>query len=230
MHIHVIKHVPFEGPAAIEQWASNNSLSLTITRQYAGDILPTDHRYSLLVIMGGPMSVSQENAYPWLKDEKKFIEEAIISGKKILGICLGAQMIASVMGARVRKHIRKEIGWFPVYVVKESLGAQSLVELPEVIPVFHWHGEIFEIPKGCVHVARSAACENQCFTYEDRVVAMQFHLEMTPTGVKKIISECGGELTKDKYVQSAEEIEKLLHLCKETNTEIYKLLNRLCLS
>lgn len=225
MHIHVLQHVPFEGPAAIASWAQRNSVALTVTHMYKGEMLPVDHTYSLLVVMGGPMGVGEEKQYPWIKQEKWFIQEAVSAGKYVVGICLGAQMIASVMGASVRKHVHKEIGWFPVYTIESE--NEKLLSLPARMPVFHWHGDTFEIPSGAKHIARSRACENQCFIYENRVIGMQFHLESTPESISALVSNCSDELTGGPYVQHQREILSAApDYCKQTNVVLHDLLYR----
>jgi len=169
------------------------------------------------------MGVYDEDEYPWLKDEKKFIERSIKSGKKILGICLGAQLIADVLGGKVYKNRYKEIGWFDVQLTSEGKKSKFFSDLPERFTAFHWHGDTFEIPDGAVHTARSEACENQAFVYEDRVVGLQFHLETDLQTAKGLIENSEEELKeKGIYIQSPEYI-----LSREDNfNTIEKLLYR----
>ncbi|MFP4415693.1 MAG: type 1 glutamine amidotransferase [Chitinispirillaceae bacterium] len=225
MHIHVIRHVAFEGPGAIRSWAHVNAIPFTETHLYKGEPLPSHERYTLLVIMGGPMSVSDEKLFPWMKREKLHIEKAISSGKYVIGICLGAQMIASVMGAAVKRNRYREIGWFPIF--SSPANAHSLISLPDNTPVLHWHGETFDIPSGCRQIARSAACENQCFIYDDRVVGMQFHLESTPEGINALVNACSYELTGGPYVQKAEDIISSVTYCKQTNKILGQILTKI---
>jgi GMP synthase (glutamine-hydrolysing) len=123
--------------------------------------------------MGGPMNVYQMDEFPWLAREKKFIEEAVNARKKVLGIDLGAQLIADVLRGSVRRNEYSEIGWYPVQLTQA--GQQSLLfgSLPAEFNVLHWHGDTFELPPSATHIARSKACENQAFTYGDNVVSLQ---------------------------------------------------------
>jgi GMP synthase (glutamine-hydrolysing) len=156
--------------------------------------------------MGGPMGVHDEETYPWLRHEKKLIEGAVKHGKTILGICLGAQLIAQVLGAAVYQNKYREIGWFDI----ETCPAINNTILAEVFPqksrVFHWHGDTFDIPKGAVHIAKSKACLNQGFVYENRVIGFQFHMESTLQTVKKLILNCSDEIDNSEYVQSETKI------------------------
>ncbi|ACO03419.1 MAG TPA: type 1 glutamine amidotransferase [Persephonella sp.] len=223
MRIHYIQHVHFETPANIYRWADYKKHQIEGTKLFLNDPFPDIGSFDLLVILGGPMGVYDEDEYPWLKDEKKFIERSIKSGKKILGICLGAQLIADVLGGKVYKNRYKEIGWFDVQLTSEGKKSKFFSDLPERFTAFHWHGDTFEIPDGAVHTARSEACENQAFVYEDRVVGLQFHLETDLQTAKGLIENSEEELKeKGIYIQSPEYI-----LSREDNfNTIEKLLYR----
>jgi GMP synthase-like glutamine amidotransferase len=154
--------------------------------------------------MGGPMNVSQHREHPWLRAEKRAILDAIAAGKRLLGVCLGAQLIADVLGGTVSKNREREIGWFPVRSMPG--GAASPFAFPDETAVFHWHAETFSLPPGGVLLAASAGCANQAFAFGRNVLALQFHLEMTATEIGRIARECAGELTPGRYVQSADEM------------------------
>mgnify|MGYP000849044073 CR=1 FL=1 len=186
MRIHALQHVPFEPPGSIEAWARHAGHALAITHLYRGDPLPAVEEPDLLVVLGGPMSVHDEARYPWLIDEKRFIERAIAAGRRVLGICLGAQLIAQVLGARVYANDEKEIGWFAVEATAAARTAAVFEGFPPRLLAFHWHGETFDIPAGAVHAARSAACAHQAFAFGDRVVGLQFHLETTPNPILSV--------------------------------------------
>jgi GMP synthase (glutamine-hydrolysing) len=208
MKLHWLQHVPFEGPGFIGEWARLRGAEIGCTRWFAGDTPPDPDAMDLLVIMGGPMGVHDHKAHPWLVNEKEFIRRAIDSGRHILGICLGAQLIADVLGARVFQGPEKEIGWFPV---RRAENAPPL--LPEELTVFHWHGDTYTLPEGAVRIASSEACENQGYLYGDRVVALQFHLETTPVSMEALIENCGHELADTPFIQSAERMHAgLVHL------------------
>ena len=202
LRIHYLQHVPFEGPGFIESWALVRGHRLTATRLYAGHRLPATEEFEWLFILGGPMNVYEESRYPWLAREKRFIGEALREGKVLIGICLGAQLLACVLGAKVTRNPCVEIGWYPVQ--KASQASQSSLSgfLPDSFPAFHWHGDTFEIPRGAVHLARSEACENQAFAFDERVVAFQFHLESTRESVENLIHSCPEDLAEGPFIQS----------------------------
>ncbi len=126
------------------------------------------------------MNVYEEAEYPWLAAEKAFIAAAIGAGKPVLGICLGAQLIAAVLGGTVSKGPQPEIGWYPVELTPAGRELPLFAGFPDRFTALHWHGDTFSIPPGATHVASSAACANQAFAYDGgRVVGLQFHLEET---------------------------------------------------
>ncbi len=202
MNIHYLQHVPFEGLGSIEPWSVKNGHRLTRSRLYLNDNFPLISNIDWLIIMGGPMSVNDTIAYPWLNDEMAFIEQAIAAQKTILGICLGAQLIAGVLGSKVYPNSQKEIGWFQVEKVKTARESKIGKTMADVITPFHWHGETFDLPPGAVHLAESRACELQAFVYKDRVIGLQYHLETTMQTAKMLIQHCSHEIEKAPYIQS----------------------------
>jgi len=218
MRAHYLQHVPFEGLGSIEPWLESNGYELTHTRFFESTVLPDPKTIDFLVIMGGPMSVNDEDVYSWLVSEKQFIHEVIESEKPVLGICLGAQLIASAMGGRVFPNPVKEIGWFPIYTVDSIVG--SVFSFPSSETVFHWHGETFDMPPGAIRLARSEGCENQAFQIGKSVIGLQFHLETTPESAWQIVSHCRDELVPSRYVQTEKEI-------LSASTNFYKSINLL---
>ena len=204
MRAHYLQHVPFEGLSSIAPWLEAAGYEITKTQFFESAELPDLRMIDLLVVMGGPMSVNDKDEFPWLVPEKQFIREAIDSGKPVLGICLGAQLIASVMGAKVYNNTVKEIGWFPVQGVS-SISSSSF-SFPPSTKVFHWHGETFDLPSRATLLAHSEGCENQAFQIGTSVIGLQFHLEITPESVWEIVSNCRDELVPSKYIQTEEEI------------------------
>ncbi len=203
MNVHVLQHVPFEGLGSIAPWLEARYARITMTSFYADPSLPTMSGLDLVIALGGPMSVNDEAALPWLRAEKAFLLEAIRRGVAVLGVCLGAQLIASALGARVYRNPVKEIGWFPI---ERTTGASDVVPLPSGHPVFHWHGETFDLPAGAVHLARTAACAHQAFQLGAKVVALQFHLETTPESARALVHHCPEDLTSGPCVQSGTEL------------------------
>ncbi len=227
MNIHVFQHVPFEGPAAIGPWAASRGHSLGVTRFYGGDSPPSLGNVDWLIVLGGPMGVYDEARYSWLSREKQWIEAAVSAGKTILGICLGAQLLAAVLGAPVRKNREREIGWFPVELTEEALRAGPFRGMPRIFPVFHWHGDTFEVPAGAVLAARSAACAHQAFFYGDRVTALQFHLESTVESVRLLLDHCAEDLSGGDFVQTPEEMVSEEGRFTELNRRLEVVLDRI---
>ena len=206
MKIRWFQHVPFEGLERIEHWAKDRRYDIHPTRLYQRDPWPDTEDLDWLIVMGGPMNVYQEDRYTWLKGEKKFIEKAIAAGKTVIGICLGAQLIADVLGSRVYALHHKEIGWFPVLKAREAAKSAVFQNFPPEINAFHWHGDTFDLPSGSVRFAESAACQNQAFCFENRVFGLQFHLEITKQGAEGLVSNCGDEIVEGPFIQSAKRI------------------------
>jgi GMP synthase (glutamine-hydrolysing) len=167
--------------------------------------------------MGGPMSVYEENLYPWIADEKRCIRQAIDCGKIVIGVCLGAQMIASTLGARVYPHAHKEIGWFPVTLTEQARSTKIFCGTPDIFMAYHWHGDTFDIPDGAEHCAQSSGCSNQSFVYNNRVIALQFHIEATPTSVAGILAACGKDIKPATFVQDEQRMTEGCEYCEESN-------------
>ncbi|MGA8180381.1 MAG: type 1 glutamine amidotransferase [Desulfobacterales bacterium] len=227
MRLHYFQHVPFEGLGSIESWAKDMAHEITSTRLFAKDPFPKLDDIDLLVIMGGPMGIYEEDKYPWLFKEKKYIDQAILNGKIVLGICLGAQLIADVLGAKVYPNTYKEIGWFPIQKTRDPAETRIADFLPEQTDAFHWHGDMFDIPLGAVHIAKSAACENQGFIYDDQVVALQFHLETIEQSARDLIANCEDDLTDGPFIQSPEAMLTEPSRFKKINGLMSELLNHL---
>ncbi|TRW89603.1 type 1 glutamine amidotransferase [Candidatus Methylobacter oryzae] len=203
MRVHVLQHVAFEGLGSIDAWLAGRQAMVTYTRFFESASLPLLDEVDFIIALGGPMSVNDEDEFPWLIDEKLFIAEAIGKNKTILGICLGCQLIAGAVGSRVYPNTEKEIGWFPVYSEQKSLEAPIL---PEFFEAFHWHGETFDLPAGAVLLASSAACRNQAFQIGQRVLGFQFHLEITPESMEMMIAHGRHELLPRCFVQTEQQL------------------------
>lgn len=209
MRIHYLQHVPFEDLANIEAWAKKKGHDVTRTMLFQDEPLPALDNFDWLVIMGGPMNIYEHDKYPWLVREKEFISRAIAADKIVLGICLGAQLMADVLGGKVRRNEQKEIGWFPVRLTADAMRSPVFRVLPEEFVAFHWHGDTFDIPPGAIRTAESQACRNQAFVI-GKAVGLQFHLESSMDSIDHLILNCSDELKDGKYVQRPKEL--LSHL------------------
>jgi len=206
MRFHCLQHVPFESPGNIEAWIIQRGHSLSFTYLYDDAIFPSLNDFDALIIMGGPMSIHDEKEFDWLKKEKEFIAKAIQADKKILGICLGAQLIADVLGAKVYQNKEKEIGFMPIHFTKQALDNPLFQGSHLEETVFHWHGETFELPKEAVHLAYTHACANQAYLINNQIIGLQFHLEITPELLKEMVKEGSHELIPAPFIQSEEKM------------------------
>ena len=227
MRIHYFQHVAFEDPAYILSWAQRKGHSLTKTRLDQGDNPLDSADFDLLVVIGGPMNIYEYDKYLWLKAEKLAIRAAIDSRKYILGICLGAQLVADVLGAHVTTNWEKEIGWLRVVQADEISAMSPFDALPRDYIAFHWHGDTFSIPQGAVLQGSSAACKNQGFMYKDTVIGLQYHIEATPASIDALINNCGHELVTAPHVHPAGKIrEDARTYCATANGLVERMLDR----
>ena len=207
-----LKHAEFEGPALFEKLFDGLGYKM-VTLNVWEEPMPKRYDFDVLLIMGGPMSVNDDDYLPWLFSEKQFVTNAIWKGKKVIGVCLGAQIIASVLGATVYPGAEKEIGWFPVHFSNKNYTF-----------MFHWHSETFNLPRGAVLLASSAAYKNQIFTYKNNVLAIQCHMEMDKNAILKLIENCSSDLNSDRFVMSREQLVEGVELYAE---DAYKVLNEI---
>ena len=227
MNIHILQHVPFEDTGAIESWINKNNYKKSYTRLYADDPFPAMDSFDFLIILGGPMGTYEEDKYFWLLGEKEFILQAISSGKKILGICLGSQLVAEVLGAKVYKNDKKEIGWFPVMLTPEGRNNVLFDGIEDSTVVFHWHGDTFTLPEKSIHLLKSDICSNQAFLYNSHVLGLQFHFEATPDSVVSMLENDSDDLSvPSDSVQNAEDIINSLHYSNRANEILFILLDR----
>ena len=246
LRIHVFQHEEFEGPGSIADWANSRGHRIKVTHLYLlenlilgkngmtqnkliqnevkQNAIPNTDDYDWLIVMGGSMGVHDEEKLPWLRLEKTHLKLALAADKPILGICLGAQLLADVLGATVTKNHTPEIGWFPVTVDEKAKQTWLGEILPNVFTPFHWHGDTFAIPKEAVALGHSAACVNQGFLWKGKVLGLQFHPEVTPFSMVSLIQNCGNELVPGKFVQD----EKTLQAGLPNAEKINRLMDQIC--
>jgi len=225
LRLHYLQHVPFEDLGYIQEWALQNGHTVTSTKFYESFTLPEITEIDGLIIMGGPMGVQDEDKYDWLIPEKQFIKEVIQAQKPVLGICLGSQLIAEVLGATVFPNQEKEIGWFPISLTEIAQKNPFASILEASFDVFHWHGDTFDLPKNAIHLMRSEGCENQAFLYQNRVLGLQFHLEVTAESVQKMVHHGKHELIPTKYIQTENTILETSQFLTANNQKMAQILN-----
>lgn len=207
-----IKHIDIEGPGTLSDFLDSKAVPYEIIDVSNGDALPsTPEEYKAIVILGGPMNVYEEDKYPFLKSEDELIKAALSKGVPMLGLCLGAQLIAKAAGARIGRSLEKEIGWFKVDLTEKGLKDPLFNGFGSDLDVFQWHGDTFEIPDNGVHLASSEICLNQAFRYNSNVYGLQFHLEVTRDMIQEWldaysdeVSSMGDKVNKEEIVKRSE--------------------------
>lgn len=204
MRVHVIRHASFEGPEEIADWARLRGHEITesfaVTEEF-----PSPDVVDFLVVLGGPMDADDAEASPWLVAEKRYIADVIQAARPVLGVCLGSQILAEIVGGTIRRAAQREIGFFPLRRNAAAEGLPVFAAIPDGLVVGHWHGDTFDLPNGVSPAFSSEATPNQAFAlYGGRVVGLQCHLEWTAYSVEVMIAECGVELSDSgRYVMSA---------------------------
>jgi GMP synthase (glutamine-hydrolysing) len=206
VNIHFLQHAAGEGPGQIANWAADKGHKLSGTHWYRGDAPPDTAAIDFLVIMGGGMHINEHRDHPWLIPEKALIAEVIGQGKPVLGICLGSQLIADVMGGKVYQNPQFEIGWFPIRTLDTVRKHPLFAHFPAEFTALHWHGDTFDLPPGATLLASTDACRHQAFVCQDNVVGLQLHIEVRPEDVRFFIQGETAPLPEGKYVQSIEQI------------------------
>lgn len=187
MSVLILKNIRTEGPGTIEEFLRGRNILYEII-ELENETIPDAAMFDTLVMLGGPMSVNESATYAYINKEEELVRDFIKKNKKILGVCLGAQIMAKALGAKVYKGPEPEIGWHDIELIDAGLmdhAMQQLATHPKTgdfqkkFKVFHWHGETFDIPSGAERLAKSSLYQNQAFKRGDNAYAFQFHIEAT---------------------------------------------------
>lgn len=229
MHLHYFQHNHFEDLGLIGDWAKTNNFSTSVTRFDLNPELPSLQNFDWLVIMGGAMGVNDSDQYPWISNEIEFIKETIQSGKIVIGICLGSQMIASALGASVYVNREPEMGFWPITFTPEAQKDSVFMHFPAELNVMHFHFDTFTLPVGAVLMAKSTVTPVQAFRYGENVFALQFHLELTESNLPTFIKELEAEIIPGSLVQSPHEVMQKISYCRLNNQILRKVLDEILL-
>lgn len=217
LRVHYFQHIAGEGFGSCYDFLKAHQAKITATEFFALppdltielEALPRVDEVDLLLIMGGTMSVNDEANYPWLKLEKRWLRRYLAAGKPAIGLCLGGQLIANALGARVSRNQHQELGWMDVG--RAANVPSNCFQIPEKINIMQWHSETFDIPKGAVHLAENPVCKNQMYQIGTNVLGFQFHPEMTPHALRGLIEhEEDSAQFHGQYVQPIAELKKSL--------------------
>ncbi|MFZ4387589.1 MAG: type 1 glutamine amidotransferase [Chthoniobacterales bacterium] len=218
MKILCLQHDPLDGPGSLSEWADSKGHSIALCLICEGAPLPSLESFDLLVSLGGPMGAYEVEKYPWLTTEKEYLIQAAAAGKKLLGLCLGCQLLAYALGGKAFRHTCKEFGWQPIELTKGGIDWFGTMEMVQPLEAhekakflaFQWHGDTYTLPPGAVHLARNEAAEQQAFLLEvpsgGKILGMQFHLEWTEQMAREALAEPGATPPPSRYVQTPEEI------------------------
>jgi GMP synthase (glutamine-hydrolysing) len=223
MRVHALIHAPFEGLGVIRNWLSEKNHFLQETHTYRGDLLPRIENFDWLIIMGGPQSLQELDKYPYLKDELRLITQALQGNKLILGICLGAQLIAEALGAKTVTSPETEIGVYPLQLTETGYTDPIMRHFPDPFNATHWHHDMPGLPDDATVLASSSGCPRQIIRFRRGVYGLQCHLELTQTDIGKMIDHDSQDLVAGRYTQTKYEL--LNHNYTEVNQLMFLFLN-----
>lgn len=226
MNILCVLHAVFEKPGCIELWAKNQGHSFHKVSPYRGETLPNVDTFDFLIVMGGPQSPLEIDKAPYLLEEIALIKQAINKNKRIIGVCLGAQLIGEALGAKTEKSPHREIGMQLVELLADAKDDPVFRHFPNKFEVMHWHSDMPGIAKDAVLLAKSEGCPRQAFRVGDRIYGFQCHFEFTEDLIKGMLENCVGDLVgSGDYIRSAKEL--LDSNCSEINLQMESVLNYL---
>lgn len=227
MRIHYFQHNHFEDLGYIDDWANSNNFTTSVTRFDLKPKLPLLQDFDWLVIMGGAMGVHDSDQYPWIPEEIEFIKKAIHSGKIVIGVCLGSQMIASALGARVYKNSEPEMGFWHIKFLPSAQKDDVFRHFPKELNVMHFHFDTFTLPEGAILMASSTVTPVQAFRYSTNVFALQFHSELTVSNLPTFIRELETEIIPGPLAQNPYEMLQKINYCISNNDIFSKVLDEI---
>jgi GMP synthase-like glutamine amidotransferase len=206
LKIVLIQHTAVDGPGATLDFLKASQADFATVRIDRGESIPIDVDADVLMTFGGPVSLYQPNLPSWVDDERALISRYVDAGRKVFGICLGAQLIASALGAKVYAGTHPEIGWHKIQST-DTHGQSAIADsLPPSQTVLQWHQNTFDLPADAVHLYQSDACSHQAFSIEDRIVGFQFHPEATRTTVKHFLRFASPQRFSGGWVQTEQQV------------------------
>jgi GMP synthase-like glutamine amidotransferase len=223
MRLLFLQHDPLDGPGALMEWAESRGHSIAFCLICQDVPLPPLESFDLMVSLGGPMGAYEESKHPWLRTEKEYLRQATRAGKKILGLCLGCQLLADALGGKAFRHTCKEFGWQPIEILPQGaewFGTSGL------FMAFQWHGDTYSLPPGAIQLATNGACEQQAFLIGNQILGLQFHLEWTEQMARDALAEPGVAPPKSPFVQSPEEILSDLTLFESGKRRFFLMMDR----
>ena len=228
MRILVLQHIACEPPGFYEDILVEKGASIHRVEIDEGQQLPDWRGFDAIIAMGGPMSVNDGDTLPWLTSEKRWVREAVLAGQPYWGVCLGAQLLAASLGARVYVGVRPEVGIMPVYLTAEAESDAVFSCLPRELLTFQWHGETFDLPERAVLLATSPAYPHQAFRWEKKAYGVQFHVEISADLVKQwsqvpayqaALERVLGVGSATKVAGDVSRVQKALHSCARSMFE-----------
>lgn len=220
MKAQIVQHVECEGPGYLEEFLHDNGIEYEIVRMYEGEQLPDN--FDALIVLGGPMNVYEEERYQYLKRLNTTIKNFVIAGGLYLGFCLGGQLLAKALGAKVRRSQTKEIGNFEIQLTDGGVEDPLFKGFDTVFPALEWHGDTFEIPERALKLGESELCANQAFRFKN-AYGLQFHLEATPEMLAEWVKVYEDELTEEGIDAAAliEETKRKADIYRESSNRLF---------
>lgn len=230
MQCHIILHADFEMPGVFIPWAKHKKMAIKLYRPYQGDELPDVGPNEPVIVMGGTQSAINYQTYPYLVKEVEWIKKRLAHDHPFIGVCLGAQLIGTALGAPAEKSPEKEVGTFNLTLTAEGKRHPYLQHLPQTFPVFHWHSDMPGLPNGAEVLAFSEGCPRQIIEFSPKILGFQCHFEVTPAVVKLLVEHGREDLKSSRFTQAVDEIQNsdftqmnlwLFHILDHWHQQLY---------